>query len=223
MLDCAITAATTGYTLPQAISLYDPNFISPADADRLFAALRKLPWERHIIPMFGKSIPAPRLYQWMGIPPQPRAYSHGELKKEGGIYSGETFKPLDWTPEALEIQQRVHSKIGFLFDSLSINFYRHGKDHIGYHIDKDDEGRWEFPIASISFGVVRDFQVVPYILGGKSGRKKIANGKPETISLAHGSLVVMPAGSQAQYMHKLKQQPGVVGERINLTFRMMSL
>jgi alkylated DNA repair dioxygenase AlkB len=157
------------------------------------------------------------------FPGQPRAYWHGEFKKEGGIYSGEIFKPLDWTPEALEIRQRVHAKIGFLFDSLSINFYRHEKDHIGYHVDTDDEGRWEFPISSISLGVVLDFQVVPYIVGGKSGRKRIANGKPGTISLAHGTLVVMPAGSQAEYMHRLKQQPKGAGERINLTFRMMSL
>jgi hypothetical protein len=44
----------------------------------------------------------PRMYQWMGIPPQPRAYSHGGFKAEGGVYPGETFRPIDWTPEATE-------------------------------------------------------------------------------------------------------------------------
>jgi hypothetical protein len=28
------------------ISLYDPNLILPADADRLFAGLAKLPWKQ---------------------------------------------------------------------------------------------------------------------------------------------------------------------------------
>jgi alkylated DNA repair dioxygenase AlkB len=204
-----------------AISLYDPHFIPTADADRLFTALGQLPWQQHIIPMWGKDIPAPRLYQWMGIPPQPRAYSHGGFKTEGGIYSGETFKPIDWTPEATEIQQMVHAKTGLLFDSLNINFYRNGKDHVGYHVDKDDEGRWEFPIASVSLGAVREFQVQPYILGGASGRKRLANGTPETYVLAHGSLVVMPAGSQGCFQHRLKPAKIEVGPRINLTFRMM--
>ncbi len=208
-------------TLQKGISLYDPNFIPAAEADRVFTALNKLDWKQHIIPMHGKRILAPRLYQWMGIPPQPRAYSHGEFKKEDGIYFGETFTPIAWTPEALEIQQMVYAKTGFLFDSLNINKYRNGEDHVGFHVDKADEGSWGYPIASVSLGAVRDFEVQPYVLGGASGRKRLANGKPETTSLAHGSLVVMPAGSQAEYQHRLTRQPKIVGERINLTFRMM--
>src|SRR5208282_5633885 len=76
-------------TLQQGISLYDPNFISPADADSLFAGLNQLPWQQHIIRMWGKDIPAPRLYDWQGITPT--------------IY-GEKIVPTDWTPEALEIR-----------------------------------------------------------------------------------------------------------------------
>ncbi|MGP8094351.1 MAG: alpha-ketoglutarate-dependent dioxygenase AlkB [Candidatus Sulfotelmatobacter sp.] len=207
----------------KGISLYDPNFIPPADADRLFAGLNQLRWRQHVIPMWGKDIPAPRLYDWQGIPPQPRADSHGGFKDEGGIYAGETFKSSEWTPEALEIRQRIQDKLGILYDSLNINKYRNGEDHVGFHIDKDDEGSWDYPIASVSLGVVRDFQYQPYILGGKSGRKRIPAGEIVTIALAHGSLVVMPAGSQAFYQHRLKRQPKVVGERINLTFRMMDL
>jgi alkylated DNA repair dioxygenase AlkB len=126
--------------LKSGISLYDPTFLPQADANRLFAALIKLPWQQHIITMYGKRIPAPRMYQWMGIPPQPRA-SHGEFKTEGGIYAGETFTPIGWTPEALEIRQRIHHKLGILYDSLNINKYRNGEDYLGWHIDKEDEGR----------------------------------------------------------------------------------
>ena len=195
-------------TLQQGISLYDPNFISPADADSLFAGLNQLPWQQHIIRMWGKDIPAPRLYDWQGIAPT--------------IY-GEKIVPTDWTPEALEIRDRVHDKTGILFDSLNINKYRNGKDHVGFHIDPPHEGSWDYPIASVSLGVARDFQYQPYILGGKSGRKRIPAGEIETIALAHGSLVVMPAGSQAFYQHRLKQTTADVGPRINLTFRMMTL
>jgi hypothetical protein len=75
------------------ISLYIADFLAAADAARLFAALNQLAWRQHVIPMWGKQIPAPRLYQWMGVPPQDRAYSHGAFKTEGGIYAGETCDP----------------------------------------------------------------------------------------------------------------------------------
>jgi alkylated DNA repair dioxygenase AlkB len=136
-------------------------------------------------------------------------------------WSRTLFASAGWTPEALEIRDRVHAATGVLFNSLNINKYRDGRDHVGFHVDKADEGSWDFPIASVSLGVEREFQVQPYILGGASGRKRIANGEIETVSLAPGSLVVMPAGSQAVYQHRLKQQPKVAGERLNLTFRMM--
>ncbi len=56
-------------TLQKGISLYDPNFIPAADADRFFTALNKLDWKQHIKKMYGKDISMPRMYQWMGIAP----------------------------------------------------------------------------------------------------------------------------------------------------------
>ena len=68
----------------KGISFYDPGFIPQADADRLFAALLELPeWKQHTMKMYGKEIPMPRMYQWMGIAP---------------ILYGERIVPIDWTP-----------------------------------------------------------------------------------------------------------------------------
>ena len=192
------------------ISLYDQNFIPEADADRLFAALEKMPWKQHTMEMHGKRIPMPRLYEWMGIAPT--------------IY-GERILPIEWTPEALEVQRRVQIATGFLFNSLNINFYRDGNDHIGWHSDDTKEGLWEFPIASVSFGAVRYFQTCPYSGDGKLKRRfhRFFGSPDQAIALGHGSLVVMPAGSQEFYVHRLRKatkQQGT-GPRINLTFRMM--
>jgi alkylated DNA repair dioxygenase AlkB len=46
----------------------------------------------------------------------------------------------------------------------------------------------------------------------------------QPVALEDGSLVVMPAGSQEFYVHRLKKatKQQVTGARINLTFRMMS-
>ena len=84
-------------TMKSGISLYDPNFLPQADADMLFAALERLPWKRHTMKMYGKEIPMPRLYQWFGVTPC--------------IY-GETITPHEWTPETLEVQERLHKATG---------------------------------------------------------------------------------------------------------------
>jgi hypothetical protein len=110
--------------LEWGISLHDPHFLPLPDADRLFAALAKLPWKQHIMRMHGKEIPMPRVYQWTGIAPT--------------IY-GERIVPIEWTPETREVQRRVQLATGFLFNSLNINFYRDGTDHIGWHSDGEEE------------------------------------------------------------------------------------
>ena len=74
--------------------------------------------------------------------------------------------------------------------------------------------------------MVRGFQTCSYNGNGKLKRRFHKYfGKPdEPVSLEHGSLVVMPAGSQEFYVHRLKRatkQQGT-GARINLTFRMMN-
>jgi len=204
------TMASTKQELRQGISLYDPNFIPQADADRLFAGLLTLPWKQHTMRMYGKEILMPRMYQWMGLTPT--------------IY-GEKVQPMEWTPEALEIRQRVEVALGFLYDSCNINFYRDGKDHIGWHSDDRCEGLWQYPIASVSFGASRDFQTCPYLGDGKWKRRFHKHfGTPDSpVTLEHGSLVVMPAGSQEFYVHRLKKATKAQGDgaRINLTFRMM--
>jgi alkylated DNA repair dioxygenase AlkB len=194
------------------ISLYDPHFLPQEDADRLEAGFLALPWKQHIMKMHGKKIPVPRLYQWFGVTPC--------------IY-GETITPHEWTPETLEIQERVHKATGIRFDSLNVNYYRPGgTDHIGWHSDGEEEGLWKFPIVAVSFGAVRNFQTCPYHGNGKLKRRfhKYFGEPDKPIALGHGSIVVMPAGSQEFYVHRLKKATKAqgAGARINLTFRMMT-
>jgi alkylated DNA repair dioxygenase AlkB len=120
---------------------------------------------------------------------------------------------------------RRRSRRHVWFNSLNINYYRNGNDHIGWHSDGEEEGSWEFPIASVSFGATRDFQTCRNLGNGKLKRRfhKYFGEPDQPVALEHGSLVVMPAGSQEFYVHRLKKatkQQGT-GARINLTFRMM--
>ena len=45
---------------------YVPNFFPMAEANSLFEELQKLPWHQHVYRMYGKPVPAPRHYVWMG-------------------------------------------------------------------------------------------------------------------------------------------------------------
>lgn len=101
----------------------------------------------------------------------------------------------------------VEEKTGCCFDSLSLNLYRDHRDSIHWHNDREHEGLWSFPIASVSFGAVRRFKW----MSGKDGTT--------TQPLAHGSLLVMPPGFQGDYVHALLKQTRACGPRINLTFR----
>lgn len=211
----ALPAKITG-ELPECE--YIEDFLTPEEADTLFRELSDLPWEQHIIPMYGKKIPAPRLFQWMGIPPQPKSYTGG-TPIEGSLYGG-TIKPIAWTPAALQIKAKVEAATGETFDSLNINYYRDHNDHLGWHVDKEDEGLWTAPIASVSLGAVRTFEVRKYEIANQ--RKKEPIGETYSLPLAHGSLVVMPAHFQGKWLHRLAPMTQAAGPRINLTFRRMS-
>jgi hypothetical protein len=55
---------------PRAPALHQrpiTHFLPQADADRLFAVLENLRWERRTTKMCGKEVPTPRLYQWFGV------------------------------------------------------------------------------------------------------------------------------------------------------------
>ena len=176
------------------------------EADALFTSLSQTQWSRHIIKMYGKEIPAPRFFAWMGEVPSK------------GLY-GKPIIAVAWTATVLAIKEKVEAEVGVNFDSCNINYYRDGNDHLGWHLDPEDEGLWTFPIAGISLGAARSFHMRKYSL---SGRKKETGGSEiHERMLEHGSLLVMPAQFQAGWLHRLPKLPKSkeVGPRINLTFR----
>jgi len=193
--------------LPPQINYY-PNFLERKESKDLSNNLLKnLDWQRHQINMFGKVIPAPREFAWMGTPPAK------------GLY-GARVTPLPWHRSILKIKVQLFKKLNVVFDSCNINLYRHEKDYLGWHIDPEDEGRWDCPIASISLGAVRPFEMRHYSRGSK-GKKKHNRSDIYSWLLEPGSLITMPPGCQSQYLHRLPKLPAgqSCGPRINLTFR----
>jgi alkylated DNA repair dioxygenase AlkB len=98
--------------------------------------------------------------------------------------------------------------VGTAFNSVLLNYYRDGRDAMGWHSDDEPELGPQPVIASVSIGGVRRFLLRP-----RSG------GASSAIALAHGSLLLMHGDTQKNYQHSLPRTAKPVDGRINLTFR----
>jgi alkylated DNA repair dioxygenase AlkB len=181
--------------LPGASIIHEPDWLDPATASTLFGALRDgLPWERHRITVYGRTLDAPRLSCWIGD----AAYT----------YSGTRFEPHPWPAALAEVRERLEDELDAGFNSVLANLYRDGNDRLGFHRDSEPELGPEPLIASISLGATRRFR-----LREREGRGSYG------IDLEHGSLLVMAGATQRNWLHAVPPTARAVGPRINLTFR----
>ena len=188
--------------LPQADLLFDPNFLPESEASTLRAQLTAdIAWEQRAIRMFGRELPQPRLTAWHGDPAA--RYT----------YSGLTWEPRPWTPALLDLRQRVAAATGARFNSVLLNYYRDGRDSMGWHADDEPELGPSPVIASLSLGATRRFRLRP--IGLKAG----ALAQPLGLDLPNGSLLLMRGPTQHCWQHALPKTARPTGPRLNLTFR----
>ena len=119
--------------------------------------------------------------------------------------------PTLFTPTLFEIKSKIEKQINLNFTSCLLNLYRDGNDSNGWHADNEKELGLNPTIASLSFGAERIFQM------------KHRNSKKEKvkINLTNGSLLVMKGRTQHHWLHQIPKTKKEVGERINLTFRII--
>jgi alkylated DNA repair dioxygenase AlkB len=178
---------------------YDPYFLNPETADRAYhSILSGSAWTQEFLKMYGRRIPFPRLTAWYGD--SGAAYT----------YSGVRNEPHQWTPELRELRDRLAQRIGVRFNSVLLNQYRDGQDGLSWHSDDEPELGDEPLIASLSLGAVRQFQL-----------KHREDGELVSISLEHGSLLVMSGETQRRWQHRVPKERNVKSARINLTFRVI--
>jgi alkylated DNA repair dioxygenase AlkB len=174
-----------------------PNFLDAETADQALATLlAELPWERRTAEMYGKEVRVPRMEMWIANHPY--------------TYSRRTYQPRPWTPTLVRIKKDIEAATGTEFNSVLLNRYESGSDSVGWHADDEPEMSPEHPIASLSLGATRSFQM------------RRGDGPVQTIELRHGSLLVMQAGMQQEWKHRVPKTKKPCGRRINLTFRWMN-
>ncbi len=117
-----------------------------------------------------------------------------------------------WTPRLLAVRARLEALLGIGFDYVFVNRYRDGRDSVAWHGDHDGTADPQIVIASLSLGATREFDLRPKRESGLRPRML-------AVDVAHGDLIVMAGETQRMWEHRVRKDPRVHDERINLTFR----
>ena len=176
-----------------------PNWLPAKDADNLlFKSIETIDWRADTIRIVGKQIPIPRLQQWFGQPGTRYTYSN--------ICMQAVSFP-DWINR---LRIAVEEQTGSAFNRALVNYYRDGSDSVDWHADDEPELGVEPLIASLSLGVERVFQ-----LRHRLTKQRIS------MTLPHGSLLLMGAGIQSYWQHRIAKVANLQEPRVNFTFRYM--
>ncbi len=189
---------------------YDPNFLHHS-ADGMFAHLwTDLPWESRE--------GAPRRECWLNPYGQPYTYGSGEHARtyEAHPLTGvadDAATVVGW------VMQRLNAMHGASFDCCFVNGYAHGRQHLGWHADDSPEMDMDHPIAVVSLGAEREIWFREVFRVREDMRPGMA-GPHEAQLLHHGSLLLMHAGMQRTWQHRIPKSPVAdCGPRLSLTFR----
>jgi len=138
-----------------------------------------------------------------------------EITKDG---SEVNTKNLSIPHELIELAKSIKNRKGDekeeIYNYCLLNHYRNGEEYMGYHADDEASMQQSIPIASVSLGITRSFDIRP--------RKKDCDGKRKRVArlpLNDGDLLLMFEPMQQHYEHGIPVEKKVVGDRINLTFR----
>jgi len=154
-------------------------------------------WRQESIRLYGKSIPLPRLTAWYGD--RGRSYT----------YSGIECHPDEWNRGLLYLKRKIEESAGIAFNSVLLNWYRNGDDHLHWHADDEAELGPNPVIASANFGETRDFLI----------RRHDDHSMRLKLPLRHGTLLIMRGEMQHHWQHSVPKRKKVTGSRFNLTFR----
>ena len=179
--------------LPDLELMHFDGFIEKEAADTYYTALLyNTPWHEYQMPMYDKIVTAPRMVAWYG--------SNDEV---GG-------SALAWTPELLELKQKVEIETALEFNAVLLNLYRNGNDSVAWHSDKEHRIGQNPNIASLTFGQTRPFRF----------RHKVNKHLDQLEVLLHlGTLLLMSGTTNTYWEHHIPKSTKNVLPRINLTFR----
>lgn len=176
------------------ITLY-PSWLSGAE-DFFLDLKTQVDWKTRDIEIFGRTHKIPRLESFVG---------ESDLSY---IYSGKQYLAADWPANMRHVADRIRVEFSWPTNCALLNYYRDGKDSMGWHSDDEPELGLNPTIMILSLGYARDFQL----------RKKSDKSVKLNIRLDSGSLLVMKGAVQSEWQHGLPKR-AKAGERISCTYR----
>lgn len=158
--------------------------------------LNEVAWKNDEAVIFGKHIVTKRKVAWYAD--LPFEYSYSNITKTG----------LEWTEELKQLRKLVEEKSGESFNSCLLNLYHDGTEGMAWHSDGEKDLKKYGAIASLTLGAERKFA-----FKNKETKEVIS------LTLEHGSLLIMKGETQKNWLHRLPPTKKVFGPRINLTYR----
>jgi alkylated DNA repair dioxygenase AlkB len=166
---------------------YLKNFVTKNNANLLFEELfDNLEWKQFTYTINNKEVNSPRLMH---------------------IFKFEEDDDMDDLPLFAELKKRIEKKTHRTFTYAVLNYYRDGKDYIGFHDDK--EVKPGTAVVSVSLGSRRKF-----ILKHKFNEKV----KFEFMLRNGDVLLLNESAIKTNFKHGVPKMANV-GARISITFR----
>ena len=189
---------TTRNILPKdgTVNYYGKIFSLPDANNYLNSLLNNIEWKKDEAVIFGKLILTKRKVAWYGD----REFEY--------TYSNRTKKALPWTKELLALKSKIENETGESFNSCLLNLYHTGEEGMAWHSDGEKDLKKDGAIGSLSFGAERKFSF-----------KHKATKETISVTLEHGSLLVMKGTTQTHWLHRLPPTTKTLKPRVNLTFR----
>lgn len=123
-------------------------------------------------------------------------------------YAQMNYPAQKFPPQLASLLPALEAKIGWMPNNCLVNFYPDGDSTMGFHADATDILCDATGVAIVSLGEER-------VLTFKNlADKSVKFAQP----MPAGSLLLIPASVQSQWLHGILKQPGA-GARMSLTFR----
>jgi len=186
--------------LPKELLDYRSGIFDAGECDYLLHKfIAESPWKQSVLKLYDKEVITPRLIAW-----------YGDVNP--GSYLSEKITDVSpWTPDLLMIKSRIEPLANMQFNSVLLNYYRDGSDSVAWHSDKSSSPGKKTVVASVSFGQVRSFDI----------RNKQDHSEKYSIKLENGSYLLMKAGLQDGWEHRIAKSTKPMKARVNLTFRLI--
>ena len=200
---------------------FDPPPPNPIDASNPITArvdLREMFLDKPLLEELKNDLPKMNFYPMSNNKDSPVIALFGDSPYAFNSVS-KAVKPLPITPSSTmyKVLDTVNSKLGVNFNSVLVNKYKNKNTFLDWHKDDESIVDQNVPIATLSIGGARRFQI---------SNNKIEKNRTEFLqmNLVENSILVMKPGLQESHFHRLAKGRGSKkfnerGIRYSITFR----